>query len=118
MKLLLPSGCGNAPRIGIVADLARGWASGSPDLAAWLADEVKWYVNGRSIHSVGKGGALVRGSGEIDQLSIRSIITHGREAACEGSISSADETSNFCHIFRFSGVGRAAKVVEIRTYIS
>jgi hypothetical protein len=55
---------------------------------------------------------------EIDQLEIRSIITHGREAACEGSISSVNETTDFCHIFRFSGAGITSKVVEIRTFTS
>lgn len=48
MKLVLPTDCGNAPRIAIVGEFVTNWAKRDAEaMTAWLTDDVTWTVAGR-----------------------------------------------------------------------
>lgn len=113
MDVVMPHGCGNAPRVHIVADFATRWASGSETLGDMLAADCEWYVDGRLTEVPSALGAP-----EDARLELRSIITHGREAACEGTVGAVGEAVEWCHIIRFTGAASSAKIAQVRTYMS
>jgi hypothetical protein len=51
-------------------------------------------------------------------LEIRSAITHGRLAACDVYTTTDSVRTGFCHMFRFTGPAKTAKIAEIRTYLT
>lgn len=114
MDIELSAGCGNAPRIFIVADFAGRWAAGDEAIADILATDCTWLVNGEPRPAP----AFADLAGEVMRVELRSVITHGREAACEGTLVTMDDALDFCHVLRFSGAARSARIVEVRTYTS
>ncbi len=114
MELRLPTGCGNAPRIHIVADFTGLWAASDAAIEAMLAPECTWWVNGE-LAAVPDVPSL---SGDAERVELRSVITHGREAACEGTLLASGGAIDFCHVIRFAGAAKTARVVEVRTYIA
>ena len=99
MDITLPDGCGNSPRMALVADFVRAWASGE-DLDQWLREDATWTVHG------------VTGTGSAQTLTVHSIITHGRLASCDGEL----DDLLFSHVLRFASTAKTAKIVEIRSY--
>ena len=114
IEVEMPAGCGNAPRIFIVADFAGRWAAEDTAIADMLAPECAWSVNGEPRPAP----AFPDLAGEAMRVELRSVITHGREAACEGTLVNMDDALDFCHVLRFSGAAKSARVVEVRAYAS
>lgn len=118
MKVTLPSDCGNAPRLQIVAEIAQYWAAADAALLApWLSEDAHWSV---------VGGGAVTGCAEAAQqsppvapqrLEVTSVITHGRLASCDGLLDDGDRSFAFSHVLRFTGTTKTAKVAEVRTYL-
>lgn len=116
MKVQIPDDCGNAPRIGIVADVVSAWARNDADfLADWLADDVTWSIIGDGTES---GPDALHHSVpdiEAEALILHSVITHGRLASCDGIIE-GEKRLSFSHAFRFKTTAKTSKIAEIRTY--
>lgn len=98
MDITLPDGCGNSPRMALVADFVSAWARGE-ELDEWLREDVTWTVHGEA------------GTGS-ETLTVHSIITHGRLASCDGQL----DGGVFSHVLRFASTAKTAKIVEIRSY--
>lgn len=104
MTITLPDDCGNSPRIGIVGDFVTAWGTGKP-LDEWLHDE-------HSSTTYGPDMAVSATEGEV-----RSIVTHGRLASCDGYLVDGNEKIEFSHAIRFASASKTAKIVEIRSFI-
>lgn len=117
MDVILPSDCGNAPRIGIVSEIVTRWAAGdTAALEAWLADDARWILAGRGTWG---GGEAARGAAPPfvpERLELHAVITHGRHAACDGVIEAGGDRYAFSHAIRFASTAKTAKIAEIRTY--
>lgn len=51
-------------------------------------------------------------------LHIHHIITHGNVASLNGKLTLTNgDKLEFCHVYRFSGFGKKAKIKEITSYI-
>lgn len=87
MEIRLPADCGNAPRIGIVHDVLSAWAAGDRETVdAWLADDVEWTAVGGPTYQ-GRAAVLqTLPQVRPETLTIHSTITHGREAACDATL--------------------------------
>lgn len=119
MRIALPDDCGHAPRVMIVSEFVASWAAGNSDaLAVWLAEDVRWEVMGKDAFHGLLAAAQVRPPVVAQYLEIRSAITHGRFAACDGYTTTGTARMDFCHMFRFTGAGKTAKIAEIRTYLT
>ena len=117
MEIVLPSGCGNAPRMLVVAEFVTNWARGDTDaMAEWLADDATWSIIGEQTHT-GVGSSQHTGPRVTAQrLEVLSIVTHGRLASCDGYLEAGATRISFSHVFRFTGVAKSAKIAELRTY--
>lgn len=118
MDIRLPSDCGNAPRIGIVSDFVVGWASGDLDVVAeWLSDDVIWDAVGRETFQGADSAKLMTPSFQPQLIEVRSVVTHGRLASCDGYFESDKERVDFSHALRFASTAKTAKLSELRTYM-
>lgn len=110
--------CGNAPRKAQVRDWLIALAEGDVDaVCRELDDDACWDVVG---HQRYDGIDEVRGYVErlaedhVDQLSIRHLLSHGKQVAAEGTTT----TSRFAHVITYTGHGKTAKVAEIISYLA
>lgn len=112
--------CGNAPRKEVLRDLVVALAERDGEtVAALVGEDVEWNLVG---DTVVRGREAVRAWAadlpEAKEVAFGALITHGREAGVDGMIEAADGTRHaFCHVLRFPGTARTAKIAEIRSYI-
>ncbi|GHD10218.1 hypothetical protein [Zhihengliuella salsuginis] len=127
METVLPDGCGNAPRVSIVADVVSAWtARDDGALSAMLAESAVWRVVGAG-QSPEAGAAdalaaLLGADALVRRIEFDDIITHGRLASCTGRIVAADAAGNeraieFSHHLRFAGAAKTAPVAAVRTFL-
>lgn len=115
MKVTVPDDCGNSPRNLLVSRFSADWAAGDIEsLRPLLADDVRWDVMGEP--RLGAEAALSLPQ-DVREAEIFTAINHGREAACNGRLLTDAERIDFCHVFRFSGAAKTARIVHIRTYL-
>lgn len=121
MEIDFPSDCGNSPRVGIVNDFVADWAARNAGaMAERLASAgFEWYANAEAIELTAADPvtACVDEAREIRRVTIRSTITHGRLAACDGALHASDGVIDFCHIISFTTAGKTAPIACIRTYL-
>ncbi|WP_300345651.1 nuclear transport factor 2 family protein [Nesterenkonia sp.] len=101
----------------IVSDFAAQWAAGDAGaLAAWLAEDAVWTLVGDQTHHGSDAAERARAPLAPQRLEIRSVITHGRFASCDGRLTDGARSIEFSHVMRFTGAGKTAKIAEIRSY--
>ncbi|EST21262.1 hypothetical protein N566_27590 [Streptomycetaceae bacterium MP113-05] len=88
-------------------------------MAALVGEDVEWNLVGDTVL---RGREAVRAwaadLAEAKEVAFGSLITHGREAGVDGTIEAADGARYaFCHVLRFPGTARTAKIAEIRSYV-
>lgn len=115
MEMTIPEDCGNSPRMAIVADIAAAWAVGEEaTVREWLREDATWLL-------VGEGGSAPGGIVEppfvAERGEILTVLNHGRLASCDGYLVRDGERVDFCHMIRFAGATKTAKIREIRTYL-
>ncbi|GAA1718357.1 nuclear transport factor 2 family protein [Dietzia cercidiphylli] len=114
--------CGNSPRTAITAQILLAWAQGDDStLASWLADDVSHTLVGSSSDTPCHGTAATlrsfRAPGPMTRLVVHGLLSHGKEAACDGTATLEDGTVvHFAHHATFTSAGKKEKVREIRTY--
>ncbi len=112
--------CGNAPRKRILRDFVVSLAErDSEQITALLADSASWSIVGVDTLN---GGDDVRdwmsGLPEVDEVLFDSLLTHGRGASVDGVLRLADgRSTGFCHVLRFTGAAKRAKVSGVKSYI-
>ncbi|MFC7457103.1 nuclear transport factor 2 family protein [Brachybacterium sp. GCM10030267] len=119
MEMTMPGDCGNSPRMAIVADVAAAWASGDHDaIREWLTDDARWVRVGADGPDASHGGpAIVPPPFEAERGEILTVVNHGRGAACDGYLIRGEDRADFCHVLRFAGAARTARIREVRTYL-
>ncbi|WP_372698011.1 nuclear transport factor 2 family protein [Arthrobacter sp. JSM 101049] len=118
MEVILPSGCGNAPRAVIVADMVSAWAAGeTAAVRPWLDDHVTWTVMGGETLQGPDAVLRTVPSSPPERLEFLSVLTHGRMAACDGALVATGRRVGFCHMIRFTGAARTARIADVRTYL-
>ncbi|MGO1480005.1 MAG: hypothetical protein ACTHWF_02665 [Brachybacterium sp.] len=115
MEIKIPEDCGNSPRMTIVADIAAAWANGEEaTVREWLRGDAVWTLVGSDSPAA---DGYVPTPVDADSGEILTVLNHGRLAACDGYVVSGGERIDFCHMIRFAGTTKTAKVREIRTYL-
>jgi|SRR5690625_4585236 len=119
MKIVLPTDCGNAPRIAIVGEFVTNWAKRDAEvMKAWLTEYVTWTVAGREAANDVVPADFAGPGGTPDYLEVNTIITHGRLASCDGFVDSESVRMYFSHVLKFASTSKAAKIREVRTYLN
>ncbi|PYI64576.1 hypothetical protein CVV68_21505 [Arthrobacter livingstonensis] len=112
--------CGNAPRKTIVRDLVVALAVKDVDFVASLVtNDASWALVGEQ-HLVGGPAvvAWVSGLPSVSAVVFGSLLTHGRGASVDGVLELSDGTKmGFCHVLRFAGAGKTAKLVGVNSYV-
>lgn len=115
MKITVPDDCGNSPRNLLVSQFSVDWAAGNRDsLRPLLAEEIQWEVMGEP--ELDSETALSFPQ-DVREVEVFTAINHGRFSSCNGRMITGAESIDFCHVFRFSGVAKTAKIAHIRTYL-
>lgn len=116
MQIIVPSDCGNSPRMAIVSDFVTNWMSGVGGAAeTLLAKDATWeFVGNRTL--VGATTIAFSGAQEAEHLELLTVINHGRTAACEGFFLDGVNRTDFCHVIRFPSPTKTAKIASIRTF--
>ncbi len=117
MEIVLPSDCGNAPRIGIVGDFAVNWAMGDEAaVSSWLLADTEWTLVGDGSYRGPDAGVSTFPAFKPERVELISIITHGRLASCDGYLEAAGKRVCFSHAFRFASTSKTAGIAELRSY--
>jgi ketosteroid isomerase-like protein len=111
--------CGNAPRKEVLRDIVIGLAERDANaVGALLADDVRWWLVGDT-ELVGADAVRdwVTGLPEAAELAFDALMTHGRLAGVDGTVTTADGVQEaFCHVLHFAGAAKSAKIVRVRSY--
>ena len=121
IKLSKPEDCGNAPKQQILRDFNVAFVTkDNTFLLENIADAITWHIIGDEIVE-GKEDFINKLSGlqkeVITELQIRDIITHGYVASAHGKVIRTNKSFDFCHVYKFTGASKTAKIKEITSYI-
>ena len=112
--------CGNAPRRELLAALVVALAKHDADhVDLVLADDFAWRIPGQRILEDRDGvRQWIAATPPVEEVSFGSLLTHGRGASVDGVLVLQDGTRQaFCHVLRFAGAAKTAKVLEVDSYL-
>ncbi len=121
MKLNIQADCGNAPKRELIRDLTIYFVSYDiPKAMEHMADDVVWTLVGDE-PITGKerfAAALTQMMGnKATELTIHSIVTHGKEGAVNGEMTMEDgNVFGFADFYEFASAGNT-KVKAIKSYV-
>tara|TARA_Y100001972_G_scaffold66206_1_gene80666 strand:+ start:687 stop:1073 length:387 start_codon:yes stop_codon:yes gene_type:complete len=121
MKLNIQTDCGNAPKKELIRDLTIYFVSYDLEKAMEYMDEnVVWTLVGdKPIKGKGPFAAALKEmmGNKAAELTIYSILTHGKEAAVNGEMTMEDgSVFGFADFYEFTSAG-SSKVKNIRSYV-
>ncbi|MHA2788592.1 hypothetical protein ACXZ66_05530 [Corynebacterium sp. S7] len=118
MEVLIPEDCGNAPRVNIVGRFVANWAEGNTEaMSKWLSTDVVWNpVPAEEL--VGVDAVLSQIPAEQpERVDVNTIITHGRLASCDGTLTFKDSVQHFSLVFRFTSASKKAQIKTVRAFL-
>jgi len=121
LKIQIPTDCGNAPRKMLLIDFNVALITNDEGiLRDNIADDITWNIVGREIVS-GKEAFIEKSADlrkdKIVELRIDNMITHGYVASVNGKAIGMNQSYDFCHVYKFTGAGKTAKIKEITSYV-
>lgn len=121
IKLYVPQDCGNAPRKMILRDFNIAFVTKDHTILLQnIADQVRWTIIGDET-VLGKEKFIQKLASfqkdPVAELHIYYIITHGYTASVNGKVNGTHQSYHFCHVYRFNGSSKSAKISEITSYI-
>lgn len=112
--------CGNSPKKAFLKDWNIAFVEGNTDLImANVTDDVTWHLVGdwqiEGKDDFLKGLEALKQTKQASEMTLESVITHGREASASGEVTLKDgKTYAFCHVYAF----RSAKANDIKAVTS
>lgn len=121
VRITVPDDCGNAPKKVILRDFNVSLIiKDYTGVLEKTAVDITWIIIGDEIIE-GKRELIKKVDelyeDKITELLIHDIITHGYVASVHGKLIGTNETFHFCHIYRFTGASKTAKIKKITSYI-
>ena len=119
-KINIQADCGNSPRKEFLKDLNVAFAKGNADcIVAHASDDIIWTIYGdkkiegkeafsKEVHMMKQYTA--------DEMTLHSVITHGREAAANGEMRMGDHTYVFCDVYSFTST-TSTVLKEMKSYV-
>lgn len=121
MKLNTTPDCGNAPKRELIKNLTIWFASYELDKAfAFLSDDITWTLVG-DVPIQGKEAFRKEldpmRSNRVEELTLSSILSHGKEAAVNGEMQMRDgKRFGFADFYTFTSA-KGDKIKEIVSYV-
>src|SRR5690554_2150824 len=121
VKITVAKDCGNAPKKLILRDFNIALVTkDNTFILENIADDISWTIVGDEIVE-GKDNFITRSNvlykDYITELIIEDIITHGYVASAHGKVIGTNQSFDFCHVYKFTGASKKAKIKEITSYI-
>ena len=121
MKLNIATSCENAPKKELIKNLTVFFASYDiPQVMQYLADDVIWTLVGdKPIRGRAQFAAALMemAHNKASELTIHSIVTHGKEAAINGEMVMSDgSVFGFADFYKFSSA-KGSQVKSITSYV-
>lgn len=119
-KINVTPDCGNAPRKEFLKNFNIAFATGDADFIIQnVSDDIEWNIYGDKTISGKESFAEeinIMKEYTADELTIHSIITHGREAALNGEMKMGDEVYAFCDVYRFTNT-TSSTIRQMDSYV-
>lgn len=121
IKVKSPKDCGNSPKKRFINEHIIALARQDIGLLEiTFSNNSHWNIVGK-VQAAGKQevleAVLDRFNGEIKEIEIQQIITHGSTAAANGSFKTAEGREfSFCHLYQFVSAGKNV-IKEMTTYL-
>lgn len=121
VNINVPENCGNSPKSAFIKRFNIAFAKGDVDfIVDSVTDDITWQMVGETKFEGKEAFTAAVNSMVTDQvaeLTLHTIITHGREGAANGEIQLKDGTAvSFCDVYRFRGA-KADKIQGIMSYM-
>lgn len=122
IKLIIPTGCDNAPRKQIVIDFTVAILTRQTEVIKEYADEsIIWYQLKDNTKLEGRNALISTLNKEdreiVSELEIYQVITHGKFASINGVMLLANGLKiDFCDVYIFSSAAKSGKIKEIKSY--
>ena len=119
-KINIKADCGNSPRKEFLKDLNVAFAKGNVDFIVEHAnDDIVWTIYGdkkiegkeafsREVHAMKQYTA--------DEMTLNTIVTHGRDAAANGEMRMGGNTYAFCDVYKFTST-TSMVLKEMQSYV-
>ncbi len=121
IKVKSPKDCGNSPKKRFINEHIIALARNDIGmLETTFTNNSNWILVGQE-SATGKKEVLEaildRFNGEIAEIEVQQIITHGSTAAAHGSFKTAEGSEfSFCHLYQFVSAGKNV-IKEMTTYL-
>jgi hypothetical protein len=120
-KVLCEIDCENSPRATMLRDFNIAFASGDGEtILAQMSDDIRWEMIGHKVIE-GKTAAAEAMkdmlSQPADEIEIKSIITHGASASCDGVMRfPGDVNIAFSDVYEFTSASSSGTIKSMRSY--
>ena len=119
-KITVHANLENAPKKEFLKDFNIAFATGEADfIIDHVSDDIHWMIYGdKEISGKEYFSKEVYNMKDYkaDEVTIHTIITHGKEAACNGEMRMGDKIYAFCDVYRFTST-RSNTIKEMRSYV-
>lgn len=98
-----------------MSQFAVDWAAGNVEnLRPLFTDDMQWEVVGDPEPDAESALSLPQ---DVREVEVFTAINHGRASSCNGRMVTGSGRIDFCHVFRFSGVAKTARIAHVRRYL-
>jgi len=116
-KINIPTDCDNSPKKKFIKDFNIAFAKGDREfIIDHVSDDIIWLIHGdKKIEGKEDFIKEIRQmqNETADKLTLKSIITHGKEASANGEIKMNGNSYMFCDVYVFkSASGKIIKTME------
>ncbi|WP_164669432.1 hypothetical protein [Virgibacillus doumboii] len=82
------------------------------------SDNILWdFVGLKTLQGKENLNKAMHQSGNVLELIMKNIITHGRTGAVNGTLITENHRYEFCNVYNFKGTVKNSKIKEITTYL-
>lgn len=119
-KIITNPNCGNSPKMSFLQDFKIAFVQGDLDfLGKGITDDITWEIIGEKTVKGKKSfmEEIIKSmSSTFKELKIDQVLSHGKEGAINGKITTLEGTSiAFSEFFLFNGA-KGAKIKSITSY--
>ncbi len=119
-KINITADCKNSPKKEFLKELNIAFATGNADfIVDHVSEDITWNIYGdKNITGKENFNNEVHKMKEYvaDEMTLHTIITHGKEAAANGEMKMGNNTYTFCDVYRFANTtGLILK--QIQSYV-
>lgn len=119
MQTNIPAYCGNSPKMQLIVDFNLAFAKASTaEVLEYLHPDIHWEMIGDKLlegHDAIAAFITKNANLQVKSWTITSVLSHGKLAACQGSMEIGRQTIHFADFYEFASHAAKAKIISIKT---